>query len=217
MGQLQGIRVQGSGFGVGVFRDSVEHGVECGVVVHLELAIELESTAAGCEVCPELLQTGGEVVALGFQDSEPLAVPVVMLGRGRGAVGFFGGVEDFEREDGEAVNDEAGGFRVERKRWVELWERREETDVDALDEIVAELVERIDITLAGDDGRVGGLGVAGGVFAMPEIEVGAMLVEDKLVEFGAGGWWWRCGVMPEDCGVIVQEDDMCGRKHIGRQ
>jgi len=54
----------------------------------------------------------------------------------------------------------------------------EKGDVDLLGEVVAELVEAIDVVLDVDDGVIGGVGVAGGVFAVPEVVVGAMLIED---------------------------------------
>jgi len=54
----------------------------------------------------------------------------------------------------------------------------EEGDVDLLGEVVATLIEAIDVVLDFDDGTVGGLGIAGGVFAVPEFVVGAVLVED---------------------------------------
>jgi len=95
-------------------------------------------------------------------------------------------------------------FGVERRK------RVEEIAVEALGEIVAELVELIDGALAGGDGLVAGERVAGSVFAMPEIEVGAMLVKDELVEMGICDWAWRGRVMPEERGVIVQADDLWG-------
>ena len=42
------------------------------------------------------------------------------------------------------------------------------------------MVEAVDIVLGLGDGVVGGVGIAGVVFAMPEVVVGAVLVEDEL-------------------------------------
>ena len=86
-------------------------------------------------------------------------------------------MEDFEGEDGEAVDDEARRLGVEGGRWIVGCEL-EEGDVDLLGEVVAELVEAVDVVLDVDDGGVGGVGIAGGVFAVPEFVVGAVLVED---------------------------------------
>jgi len=102
---------------------------------------------------------------------------VALLVFGGGAMKLLVGVEDFEREDGEAVDDEARGFGVEgygRVGGCEL----QEFDVDLLGEIVAELVEAVDVVLDFDDGAVGGVGVAGIVFTVPEVVVGAVLVKD---------------------------------------
>ncbi len=59
-------------------------------------------------------------------------------------MGLLGGVEDLEREDGEAVEDEAGGFGVERRGGVLLAGLFEEGSIHDFDEIVAGLVERVD-------------------------------------------------------------------------
>jgi hypothetical protein len=58
----------------------VKDRVERRVVVHLELAVELEAAATGADVCPERVETGGEIVALFMQDSETFAVPGAMPG-----------------------------------------------------------------------------------------------------------------------------------------
>ena len=79
---------------------------------------------------------------------------------------LLGGVEDFEGEDGEAVDDEAGGFGVERGGGIGGG-LLQEGGIDLFGEIVAELVEAVDVVLDIDDGVVGGVGVAGVVFAVP--------------------------------------------------
>ncbi len=87
----------------------------------------------------------------------------------------------------------------------------EESDVDLLGEVVAELVEAIDVVLDVDDGGVGGVGVAGFVFAVPEIVVGAMLVEDELVE----GFGWRRELARtgrDRARWIDREGRRCGRR-----
>ncbi len=108
-----------------------------------------------------------------------------MLVLGGGAVELLLGVEDFEGDDGEPVDDEAGGFGVQGDGGV-VGRELEEGGVDALDEIVAELIEAIDVVFDLDDGGVGGVGIASVVFAVPEVVVGLMLIEDELVE--GGGW-----------------------------
>jgi hypothetical protein len=210
VGQLRGSRLHGSGLCVRFRRGGVEDRIESGVVVHLELAVELEAAASGSDVIPELGKAAGKVVALLVEYSETLAVPFAMLGRGGRAVGLFGRVEDFERKDGEAIDHQAGSFRMQQEVGVERRERLEEIAIKALGEIVAELVELVNGAFAGGNGLIPGHGIAGGVFAMPEIEVGAMLVEDELVEVRGSDGTRRRGVVPEERGLIVQTDDLCG-------
>ena len=96
---------------------------------------------------------------------------------GGGAVELLFGVEDLEGEDGEAVDDEAGGLGVERGGGVvgrQDGHQFQEGNVDLLGEVVAKLVEAVDVVLDLDDGGVGGVGVACIVFAVPEFKVGAV-------------------------------------------
>jgi hypothetical protein len=189
---------------------TVKNGVKGWIVVHLQLAVELE-TAATCEdVGPEGVETGREIGTLFVQHEKPGMVAVLMFGCG--AVELLLGVEDLEGEDGEAVDDEAGGLGVEgsgRSFGCEL----EEGDVDLLGEIVATLVEAIDVVFDLDDGVVGGAGVAGFVFAVPEVVVGLVLVEDKLFEGRAGVWGRDELAMPVRGGLVVKRDDVCGDEH----
>ena len=170
---------------------------------------------AGEDFGPENGEAGGEVVTLFVELGEAVAVALVMFGGGVLAAGLFFGVEDFEGEDGEAVDHEAGGFGVER-RGVRLCRRGfEEGDVDALDEVVAELVEGVDGVLDVDHGAAGGQRGTGLVFAVPEIEVGAVLVQDEGFERGAGGKEGLGGVVPVACGLVVELGDDGGVQHEG--
>jgi hypothetical protein len=82
--------------------------------------------------------------------------------------------------------------------------------IEMLGEIIAKLVELVDVALAGGDGLIAGERITGCVFAMPEIEVGTMLVKDELVEMGGCDWARSGGIMPEERGLIVQADDLWG-------
>ena len=135
---------------------------------------------------------------------------------GRGAVKLFLGVEDLEGKDREAVDDEAGGFGVERGRGV-FGRELDEGDVDLLGEVVAKLVDAIDVVLYLDDGGVRGFGVAGLIFAVPEVEVGAVLIEDEVVEGCGGLRGWECGVVTVGGGLVVERDDVGGVEHEWRE
>lgn len=97
---------------------AVDGGVEGGIVIHLQLAVKLESARARECVLPKIVKAGGEVCALLFEYSEALEIALgVVCGNGLGhgtAVDLFAGMKDLERKDGEAVDHEAGGFGVEQ-------------------------------------------------------------------------------------------------------
>lgn len=132
-----------------------------------------------------------------------------------GAVELLFGMEDLEGEDGEAVDDEAGGLGVEGRGGV-VGGELEEGDVELFGEVVATLVEAIDVVLDFDDGAVGGVGVAGLIFAVPQIIVGLVLVEDELIEGRGGLRRGERGVVAVRSAGIVESDDMRGAEH-GRQ
>ena len=174
------------------------------------MAIELETAVAGEDVGPEGVETGGEIGTLFVQDLEAGLVAVLVFGGG--AVKLLSGVEDLESEDGKAVNDEAGRLGVEGCGGV-VGREVEKGDVDLLGEVVAELVEAIDVVLDVDDGVIGGVGVAGGVFAVPEVVVGAVLVEDEMVEGIGGRWGWRRGVVAVRRELVVKREYVRGAEH----
>ena len=174
------------------------------------MAVELEAAATGEHVGPEGVEAGCEVGTLFVQHGEAGLVAVLVLGCG--AVELLLGVEDFEGEDGEAVDDEAGRLGVEGRGGV-VGGEAEEGDVNLLGQVVAELVEAVDVVFDSDDGGVGGVGVAGFVFAVPEVVVGAVLVEDELVEGRGGDGGWRREVVAVGGGLILERDDVGGDKH----
>ncbi len=97
---------------------------------------------AGEDVGPEGIEALGKIITLFVQHEKTGVVAVAVFGGG--AVELLLGVKDFEGEDGEAVDDEAGGLGVERCVGGGV-SGGEEDGVDLLDEVVAELVEAIDV------------------------------------------------------------------------
>jgi hypothetical protein len=201
----------------------VDGGVEVGVVIHLELAVELEAAAAGKGLLPELVEAGGEVVALLAQQVETGKVALAMGLGGGGAMGLLGGVVELEGEDGEAVEDEAGGFGVERRGGVLHSGCGEESAVEGFDQVVAFLVECIDGALEAGDAGVRGTGLADLVFFVPEIEVGAVMGEGEFnhVRGRRGGFGGRgsergrrCEVLvPAERGLVLQSRDLESGQH----
>jgi hypothetical protein len=115
-------------------------------------------------------------------------------------------VVDLERENGEAVDDEAGSFGMERSFGVLRACEGEEELVHLFDEVVALLVEAVDGVFDLDDARVGDVGAAGDVFFMPEIEVGQVLGADERREIG-GGRFGRVVAVPEHVRFVVEAED----------
>ena len=94
-------------------------------------------------------------------------------------MGLFGGVVDFQREDGESVDDEAGGLGVEGGGIVLRPGLSEQGEINFFDEIVALLVQPINLMFDVSHGGVGGVWVASLVLFVPEVEVGAVLREGQ--------------------------------------
>jgi hypothetical protein len=96
----------------------VEDGIELRVVVHLHLAIDLEAPFAGEDLVPKLVEAIREVAALLFEDHEAVMVAEAVGVGGGLALGLFAGVVDLQGEDGEAVDDEAGGLSGAEQFWL---------------------------------------------------------------------------------------------------
>ena len=187
----------------------VEHGIELGVVVHLHLAIKAETALAVHDLHPELVETGGEIVALLLEDTQTLTVAQAMGLRRRGAVRFFRCVKNFESEDGEPVDDKSRSLGVHGCGLILRAGFVEEEEVDLLDEVVAKLIEAVDLVLDVRDVGVRYVGTAGLVFLVPEIEVGAVLAQDQLGDDGMIVARRKSGgIVPLGGGGIVKMGDL---------
>ena len=122
---------------------------------------------------------------------------------------FFLGVVELEGQDRKAVDHEAGGFGIQLSLGrggvrPEGVESGEEFGVALLHEVVAELVETVDGALGFGEIVIGGLGGAGAVFDVPEVEVGAVLGEDGVEEIVAGGRMGLEVLVPEGGGAVME-------------
>jgi len=180
------------------------------------LTIEFEASPPILDVQPEFVEASGEVAPLGIEDGKALAIALVVRGSGAGAPGFLLGVEAPEREDGEAVDHHAGCFGVQWRGLILRRNAGEEQQVDVLGQVIAALVEPVDGVFVFGDVVVGGERIPGGVLVVPEVEVGAVLVEDQ--SFKAIVWYFpgERRVVPAVVGLVVQADDVCGVEHRGR-
>src|SRR6185312_13216061 len=107
----------------------------------------------GMDLLPEIVETGGEVSALLPEQCHASAIFLAVGLSGRGPARFFLGVVELEREDGETVDHQAGRLGIERGGGVLSAGGFEQGAVNGFDEVVAALVEQIDIALdLGDAG-----------------------------------------------------------------
>jgi hypothetical protein len=174
------------------------------------LAIELE-TAATCEnIGPEGVEASCKISPLFVQHEQAGLVALLMFFGG--AMELLGGVKNLEGKNGEAIDDEAGRLGMKRGRGL-MGRELEEGDVDLFGEVVTALIEAINVVLDVDDGVVGGVGVAGVVFAVPEVVVGAVLVEDELVEGRRGCRNGGRGVVAVRGELVVEGDEVGGVEH----
>ena len=126
---------------------------------------------------PEPIEAGGEVVALLPEEVEAGEVALAEGLGGGGAAGLLGGVVELEGEDREPVDDEAGGFGVERRGGVLRPGGGDQHPVHGFDQVVARLVEDVDGAFEPANAGVGGIGLADLVFLVPEVEVSAVMGE----------------------------------------
>ena len=159
---------------------AVDLRVEIGIVIHLHLPIEFEGLCADEDGVDQGDGGVDEIGTLLLQNGEAIEILYAMGRSGGGAIGLFAGVKELESEDGKAIEHHTGGFGVEL-RGGELREMLKEPQVDLFDEVVALLVKAVDGALDGGDLGVGGEGIAGFVFFMPKVEVGAVLAGDQVL------------------------------------
>ncbi len=134
------------------------------------------------DLLPEVDEAPEEIAVLLLEQGEAIAIA--------GAVGFGGGgpgdllgrVKALEGKDGQAVEHGTGCLGVQRGGSGLQTGGTEQVLVDLLDEIVAALVEGINGMFNTGDLGVGGGGVAGAVFLVPEIEVRVVVSLDKCGE-----------------------------------
>lgn len=199
-------------------RVRINGGVEFGIVVHLHLAIELEAASAGMDLPPEIVQTCRKVGALFAKEGQACAVLFAMRFRGRSAIGLFLGVIELEREDREAIDHQTRRLGIERGRGVLRAGFFEQSAVYGFDEIVPALVKGVNISLHLRDAGVGGAWFACLVLLMPEIEVGAVMGKEEVVESFCAGCRGRSGIdMPVGGGAVVEASDVGGVEHEERR
>ena len=147
-----------------------------------------------------------------LQQRKPLPVAKAMCLVGRGPMRLLMGVEDLQGEDRESVDDQPRGLGVERRRGI-LLNRLEQVPVDLLDEIVAPLIEGVDGSLHSRQCGVRRLRITRIVFAVPKIEVGAMLLEREVFQGGGRERISSLGEVPKLRGTSLQTGDVHDVEH----
>ncbi len=140
------------------------------------------------------------------ENGESSLIALVMLLRRGWPMDLFIGVVDFQRKDGKPVDDEARSLRVERSVGVLLPCELEQKLVDLLDQVVALLIQAVDGVLDLRNAGVGGVRTAGGVFFVPEVEVGQVLRPDERDEVG-GRRFGGVVAVPEHVGFVVEAEN----------
>ena len=174
---------------VGVLLFRHQRRVEARVVVHLELAVDLEVRAAGAAVGQQRVEAGGQIGALLVQPLE--------LGRARAAMrlvdvaplGLGAHRVHLQRHDRQPVDHAAGSLAVQpragahrrhrrvgaRRSRVDQPELGEQQFVDTLGGVVARLVVAVDRAFVGGDLGVGHLRAPRQVFLGPQQTVEAVV------------------------------------------
>ncbi len=122
-----------------------------------------------------------------FQDGQFVPAFIHM---GSGHVGSFGllaHVEDLQAQDGQAVQGRAQGFGVETPPGLAQFplgrkggDGGDQPGVDLFHQIVALLVQAVDLALAGGDDRVVHIPPPGPVLDVPEQKIPEMLTQNQL-------------------------------------
>ena len=157
---------------------AIDYRVQCGIVVHLHLPIELDAAFSSEHLLPQPVEAANQVGLLIGQNVKALAIAIGVARRSILANHLLLCVKQLERQDGETVDDEAGSFRVQfgtRGRQRPGVEPLHQQPVARLSEIVAALVDAIDGVLHVGDVVITGAGSPGLVLFVPQLKVSEVL------------------------------------------
>lgn len=192
---------------------SINRRVECGVVVHLELAVQLETTSSREDFVPEDIEAVNKIGTLFFEDRETGAVSLEVVRRGVGPLGFFASVVDLQAKNRETIDDETRGFGMERGRIALELSRREpihEGAVELFGEVIANLVGAVNAALDVSELGIAGAWRASFVFRVPKLEVSTMLAAHKREELIGLGIRFFFRVVPALSELVVEAYDGVG-------
>ena len=167
----------------------IERRVEGWIVVHLHRAVLLELPPALEDIGPEAVEALDEVIALLDEDVVAFAIALGVAGRGVDPVDLFGGVEEFQRKDREAVDDLSRSFGVKLGVLIGqavALEVIEQDGVAVFGEVVAALIFAVDEMLGDGHLMVAGGGHPGLVLGVPDAKVGEVVGKGGLQEVSAG-------------------------------
>ena len=157
---------------------SIDRRIESRIVIHLQLAIELESPRARQRIAPQRVEALGKIKSLFLENGESGAIAFRMAGRSFLPLRLFPRVINLERQNRKPVDDQAGRLGIERRVGVgklPLPQPIQQRSIQIFGQVIPPLISRVDPAL-----HVGQVGIvcvrrAGFVLDMPEFEVGPML------------------------------------------
>ena len=165
---------------------AVELRVQGGIIIHLELEISREGAPACDHVGEQVREASLEVTPLLVNAGQFLGAFFAVGHGGFGADGFFLHVKFFERQNGEAINHHAWGFRI---AWAPRRGRGERGDngfVYFFSKIVSLLIEAIDVTLRLVDAFEAEIITPRDIFFMPQRKIAQMIFLQEAVKAGPG-------------------------------
>jgi len=166
---------------------AIELRVERRIVVHFELKIYGERSAAGEDIGEQVGETATEIGALNPDARQLFGALFPMLGRRVCAHGFLLHVKFFEREDRKTVDHHSRRLRISRATaggWLEF---RDDGLVHFFDEVIAFLIIAIDRALRPVHAFEPKIVAPRDVFFVPELEIAEVVFLDELDEARAAG------------------------------
>ena len=163
---------------------SIEYGVECGVVVHLHLAIDLHILTTSLNILDQLLDSGREIglllyenIELRLTSSAVLLVNIVTLDLGTHMVYF-------ECEDRQTVDSPRGGLGVASGVCcgTDIFVLIEQLRVDILHHIATHLIRVVDTAFEVQSVNGIDVGVADNILEVPLYGIDPIFVVEQEFE-----------------------------------
>ncbi len=188
----------------------VDHRVQFGVVVHLHLAVQSEATSASQNLFPKLIETLCQIRPLLHQNRQTMLVPVVVLVRRSRAKNLFTRVINFQRQNRQPINNQAGSLRIQGRFVILRAGKVQQVLVNLLHQVVSLLVMPVNRVFHFCNAGIRRIRTARLIFLMPKVEVRPMLGHYQPREGIIGQCLSRGAIMPVQIGIVMQPYDQSG-------